>query len=144
MSEAVLRRPILVGSNVVVSEQGKMLLGKRADTGKWEFPGGKIEDELAIEGAKREMLEETGISLLDEPILLSIEDTWEEIGKSGKPWYVCVMFLWTKWSGEPQLLEGKHTEWRWFSWDDLPAHELMTIATRKLIQRPSKNSLLYW
>lgn len=54
----------------VLIEHGKILLikrGKRPELGKWAIPGGLIkEDETAEECLRREMLEETGLSV--EPI----------------------------------------------------------------------------
>lgn len=55
----------LVGKVLIISGDGKLLMGKRAkgiDSGKYEMPGGKIEvGELFIEGLKREIKEETGL-----------------------------------------------------------------------------------
>lgn len=52
-------------TNVIVIKNGKILLAKRAghliEAGKWTLPGGYMNrDELVIEAAKRELLEETG------------------------------------------------------------------------------------
>ncbi|MFZ0390224.1 MAG: A/G-specific adenine glycosylase [Calditrichia bacterium] len=52
----------------VVQRDGKLLITRRADAGLlgglWEFPGGKVkEGETAAEACRREILEETGISV---------------------------------------------------------------------------------
>ncbi|PNE36330.1 NUDIX hydrolase [Streptomyces noursei] len=51
-------------AGVVVREDGRVLVIKRADNGAWEAPGGVLElDERPEEGACREVLEETGIKV---------------------------------------------------------------------------------
>ena len=47
---------------IIVNDSGKVLLCKRKDNHKWQFPQGGInKDETAISAAKREMFEEVGI-----------------------------------------------------------------------------------
>lgn len=49
---------------VAVMKQGRLLIGKRSDTGRWCMPGGHVEDgETPVQGARRELEEETGISV---------------------------------------------------------------------------------
>lgn len=49
---------------VAVMHDGKILIGKRRDNGKWTFPGGhKDPGESIHEGAIRELMEETGIEV---------------------------------------------------------------------------------
>jgi 8-oxo-dGTP pyrophosphatase MutT (NUDIX family) len=50
----------------VFNAEGKILMGKRHDTGKWTNPGGHLDpNELPEKGALRETLEESGIELQD-------------------------------------------------------------------------------
>jgi len=50
-------------SVILVNENGELLLQKRRDNGCWGFHGGSIElDEVVEEAAKRELLEETGLT----------------------------------------------------------------------------------
>lgn len=52
-----------VSSIAVFNEDGKLLMGKRADNGKWTLPGGKAEgSESPEETALRELREEAGIT----------------------------------------------------------------------------------
>ena len=57
----------LVGKVLIISDDGKLLMGKRTegvDFGKYEIPGGKMEvGELFTEGLKREVKEETGLEV---------------------------------------------------------------------------------
>ena len=67
------RVPVAVG--LVFDLEGRVLIGKRnaADryNGKWEFPGGKIEEyETESEALRRELFEELGIRVIDcEPFM---------------------------------------------------------------------------
>jgi len=43
---------------------GRILLARRADTGNWELPGGRVEPgESAIDAVVREVAEETGVTI---------------------------------------------------------------------------------
>jgi 8-oxo-dGTP diphosphatase len=49
---------------VVVNDSGRVLLGRRADTGKWSLPAGGIDPgEQPAEAAIREVYEETGVHI---------------------------------------------------------------------------------
>lgn len=51
-------------SLVAVFRDGKLLLGKRRDNGKWTLPGGHLEEGESPEaGARREVREETGLAV---------------------------------------------------------------------------------
>lgn len=128
-TEAAPRRPVLVASNVLLNDRDEVLFGLRTDNNLWEVPGGKLEAEYVLDGARREMREETGIELLGQPISLGFADTWGMYGQDGGPWYVCLMLLWREWRGFPQLLEGKHREWKWFPLSNLPLVGCVTPGT---------------
>lgn len=127
-------RPVVVASSVLMNSDGEVLLGRRSDDGLWEVPGGKVEAESVVDGARREILEETGIALKGAPASLGHVDTWGHQGVAGRQWYVCLVFLWREWDGFPQLLEGKHTQWKWFKLNSLPAPELMNFGTRACVR----------
>ena len=51
-------------SAAIFDEHGRILLTRRADNGQWCLPGGGMEPgESAAEACKREVLEETGLSV---------------------------------------------------------------------------------
>ncbi len=62
---------IIAGGGIVFNEKDELLMIHRR--GKWDLPKGKIEDpETIIDGAKREVEEETGVliaSVTDNPII---------------------------------------------------------------------------
>jgi 8-oxo-dGTP diphosphatase len=54
----------------VVDEYGRVLVTQRRDNGHWEPPGGVLEiNESIIDGLRREVLEETGLTV--EPVRLT-------------------------------------------------------------------------
>ncbi|MCV7286121.1 NUDIX hydrolase [Mycolicibacterium wolinskyi] len=49
-------------AGIVVDDQGRVLVIRRHDNGRWEPPGGVLElDESFEDGVRREVLEETGL-----------------------------------------------------------------------------------
>lgn len=127
-------RPILVVSNALINSKREILLGLRADCGRWEIPGGKVEAEAVIDGGRREQREESGMKLLGTPKLLGYADGWEWNGVVGKKWHVCLLFLWKEWEGEPKLVDGSHLEWKWFPLDNPPPLENMNYGTRNFFK----------
>lgn len=58
-------RPRMI-SSVAVMQNGKILMGKRRDTGKWTMPGGHLDEmEHPHSAARRELKEEAGIEAVD-------------------------------------------------------------------------------
>jgi ADP-ribose pyrophosphatase YjhB (NUDIX family) len=54
--------PLAVGDAAVIDDEGRILLIRRADNGKWAMPGGALEvGETPAAGVVREALEETGV-----------------------------------------------------------------------------------
>jgi 8-oxo-dGTP pyrophosphatase MutT (NUDIX family) len=107
-------------------EKDKFLIAKRTEDtdihpGKWNFPGGKIEDEKPREAVLRELKEETG--LLGEIIrsggnfILDTEDGKFDI----YPFLVTV-------DSEPDL-NPEHTDYRWIKPEELD--ELETVKGLK-------------
>ena len=63
---------------IIVNDSGKVLLCKRKDNHKWQFPQGGInKDETAISAAKREMFEEVGIKFQSTIIIGETEDWYK-------------------------------------------------------------------
>jgi len=123
-----------VGVGVIVKKDDKVLVGKRISahgTGTWSFPGGHLEFmETLEECAKRETLEENGVSITNCSVSACTETVFEEEGKH----YITV-FVTADWaSGEPQLCEpDKFEEWGWFAWDALP--EPLFSASMSIVEK---------
>jgi 8-oxo-dGTP diphosphatase len=118
-----------VVSNNLVSEDGYVLLGKRVDNGLWATPGGKVENESLVDAAKREQLEETGMTLLGEPEIAGVVDCF---GMDGVHHFVCVQLVWRNWLGFPRNVEQEKCHgWQWFSVAELPSD--LSPATGKFL-----------
>ena len=117
-----------VGFGVMLLRDGRVLLGKRhedplkADSlldgaGTWTMPGGKLHfGEEFIQGAKREVKEETGIDMHDADVICVNNDCVESAH------FVTIGLLAKDFSGEAGVCEPDEiTEWHWFPLDDLPS-----------------------
>lgn len=65
LKTTVLRRPtpLSTGDAAIIDDDGRILLIRRSDNGKWAMPGGALEvGETPAEGVIREALEETGVT----------------------------------------------------------------------------------
>jgi len=117
-----------VGFGVMIIKDGKILLGKRHEdpekassllngAGTWTMPGGKLHfGESFEDGAKREVLEETGIKLDNVKVLCVNNDLIETAH------FVTVGLLCDNFEGEAKVMEPEEiTEWKWFDLKELPS-----------------------
>lgn len=126
---------LLVVAAVLINAKGEVLLaqrpvGKRL-AGKWEFPGGKIEDGETPESAlARELHEELGIEVRTE----DFENFWFLSHSYPEFKFHLLMPVYTcrGWKGEPKPLE--HSALCWSYPDDM--HKLdMIEADNELVER---------
>jgi len=116
-----------VGFGVMILKDNKILLGKRHEdpekassllngAGTWTMPGGKLHFGETFEaGAKREVLEETGI-VLDEVKVICVNQDMTESAH-----FVTIGLLAETFSGEVKVMEPDEiTEWQWFDLSALP------------------------
>lgn len=123
-------KKIGAGFGVFILREGKVLLGRRhadpakADSelhgeGTWTMPGGKLEfGESFEEGARREVLEETGLDVnVDDIQVISLAND-----KVADAHFVTIGMMCEKVSGDPRAMEPDEiTEWGWFALDQLPS-----------------------
>ena len=116
------RKKIGVGFGVmIINSEGNVLLGKRhedsekadsllAGAGTWTMPGGKLHfGESFEEGAKREVMEETGIDLGKSEAIAINSDQVEEVH------FITIGLLCKEFEGKAEVKEPDEiTEWKWF------------------------------
>lgn len=118
-----------VGVGVCIVKEGKVLLGKRINAhghGTWAFPGGHLEfGETAIECARREVAEETGMQIANIRRGPYTEDLYLAENKH----YITLILIADWLAGEPIVLEPQKCErWDWFEWNNLPQPLFKTFA----------------
>ncbi len=106
----VMDKIIKVAAAVIVNDNGQTLLSlRKVDThqgGKWEFPGGKFEqDETAEHALERELKEELGIDIKQTEHFLDVQYQYPE-----KSVHLHVLRV-LSYLGEPQGLEGQLVRW---------------------------------
>ena len=112
-----------VGVKVLLKNpEGKYLLLKRNfekypemdKTHAWDFPGGRIEiGRPLLDNLKREILEETGLTIISEPKLLIAQDILYLSEK-----HVVRLTYYADTSGEPSLSD-EHETYNWFLLDEM-------------------------
>lgn len=114
--------PLAVGDAAVIDDEGRILLIRRADNGKWAMPGGALEvGETPAAGVVREALEETGVQC--RPVtLVGVFDSRLCGTKSSHQLYMFVFLC--KPLDCPEIAEPSHaievTDKGWFAENELP------------------------
>lgn len=108
---------------VIVNNVGEMLLQRRTDTAMWGLPGGAVEpDETAVEALKREVAEETDLTVIhaDPMALYCGPDQKFAYPNGDKVQVFAVAFIVQKWEGQPRAdgIEGSMV--RFFAVSNLP------------------------
>jgi ADP-ribose pyrophosphatase YjhB (NUDIX family) len=107
---------------VVRDAQGRVLLGRRADTGEWALPSGILEPgEQPAVGLVREVEEETGVRV--EVLRLDAVWTLPELTypNGDRAQYLDLCFACRPVGGEAHVADDESLEVGWFPVDELPA-----------------------
>jgi 8-oxo-dGTP diphosphatase len=129
------------GFGVMIIRDNKVLLGQRHvdpvkasslmnGEGTWTMPGGKLDfGESFEEGARREILEETGMNVEIQD--LQVISLTNDIVPTAH--FVTVGLLCTNCNSEPRVMEPDEiTQWKWFDLEDLP--EPLFEPSRKILK----------
>lgn len=115
-------KQVRVGLGVFVWKDGKFIMGRRRGShghDTWSVPGGHLEfGETWEQGAKREVLEETGMKIKNVRFLAATEDIFPEHDK-----HYTTIWVEADWeSGEPHITEpDKWIDQRWETFATLPS-----------------------
>jgi len=114
---------LMVGAAIlIVDDQNRLLLLKRSDSGCWGPPGGATEPgEVVEEAARRETLEETGLQVREMSLfgVFSGPELYYKYPNGDEVYNVTIVYLSYDVSGDIHL-NDEHTEWRWFTTDEIP------------------------
>ncbi|MDN5986551.1 MAG: 8-oxo-dGTP diphosphatase MutT, partial [Hafniaceae bacterium] len=91
-------------------DEGEIFITQRGGdshlSGLWEFPGGKIEvNESPVQGLQRELLEETGIEVLDSELLYQLDHRFSD------RIVTLYFYLVKRWNKTPYGREGQPMRW---------------------------------
>ncbi|MFI0987113.1 NUDIX hydrolase [Streptomyces exfoliatus] len=109
-------------SAVVFDDEGRVLLGRRADNGRWAIVGGIVEPgEQPADCAVREVYEETAVRCEVERIVLVETLSKPVVYPNGDECqFMDVTFRCRAVGGEARVNDDESTDVRWFDVDDLP------------------------
>jgi 8-oxo-dGTP pyrophosphatase MutT (NUDIX family) len=107
---------------VVLDTGGRVLLGRRSDTGEWCLPGGIIDPaEQPADAAIREVYEETAVAAIPEALTsIGVSPPWT-YGNGDRVQYLEYTFRCRAVGGSAQVSDGEMTEVAWHAADRLPA-----------------------
>ena len=126
-----------VGVKVLLQNPaGKYLLIRRSEEkypevgARWDIVGGRIDDGTTLlENLKREIKEEVGLELQDEPKLVAAQDILRVLGR-----HVVRLTYAGKIAGKPKL-DGDHTEFGWFTIDEMKSLDNLDIYFKELLEK---------
>ncbi|MFE9429039.1 NUDIX domain-containing protein [Kitasatospora sp. NPDC006697] len=116
-------RPLWLPAACVVAldEQGRVLLGRRADTGGWALVGGILDPgEEPADGAVRECYEETGVLVEPEHLTSVTVSPLVHYPNGDQMRYLELTFRCRVVSGQARVNDDESLEVTWFAPDELP------------------------
>ncbi|WP_327683220.1 NUDIX hydrolase [Kitasatospora sp. NBC_00458] len=107
--------------SVVVDDAGRVLLVRRKDDGRWAPPGGILDPgEQPADGAVRECLEETGVVVVPERLVLTTVSPEVTYPNGDMTQYLVLVFRCRPVGGEARVDEDETLAVGWFGPDELP------------------------
>jgi len=122
-------------SGVVLDDEGRLLLGRRTDTGRWAVPSGILDpgEDPAV-GLVRELLEETGVdAVVDALVSVTVTDP-VDYPNGDRSRYLDLCFLCrpadAASAARAHVADDESLDVAWFSPDDVPADLTPSSAER--------------
>ncbi len=109
-----------IGCAVILqNDKGEILLGRRKNAykaGYYGLPGGRVNGvEKAIEAARREILEETGVKVNNLEYIGAVKE-WQNTHH-----FIHFIYHSSDWKGQVRLMEpNKCASWSWYNLNKLP------------------------
>jgi 8-oxo-dGTP pyrophosphatase MutT (NUDIX family) len=114
---------------VVLDEAGRVLLGRRSDTGTWALPGGIIDPaEQPADAAIREVYEETGVVAVPEHLIAVTVARPFAYPNGDKVHYLDLVFRCRAVGGEARVNDAESVEVGWHPLGSLPAVSERTVS----------------
>lgn len=106
---------------LVFDDEGRILLNRRSDTGRWAVLGGIVEPgEQPAHAAVREVLEETGVRVEVQRVV-AVRTSDEVVYPNGdRAQYLDIVFRCRAVGGEARVADDESLEVGWFAPDALP------------------------
>ena len=123
---------------VVVDGEGRVLLGRRADSGTWALPGGFIEPgEEPADAAARECFEETGVVVVPEAVTALTVAPETTFANGDQVQCLEITFRCRPVGGRARVNDDESLEVGWFPLSALPA---LREGTLPLIDRAASGA----
>ena len=137
MRKLVGHRTIIqcAASIIVIDKEGRLLLGKRADNHLWGYSGGSVEiDEKIEDCARRELLEETGITAgkIDFFYLNSGPETHYIYPNGDEVSNVEIVYICRDYCGDPKCGDAEMLDLRFFKPEEVDL-DMISPPTRPVI-----------
>lgn len=124
----------LTGASVIVYKDNRILLQQRQDNKCWGYPGGRIElGEIVEEAAKRETLEETGLTVRSLELfgVFSGPDLHHVYPDGNEVDIIDIVFITHDFSGELKAQESEVRNLQWFDMGSVPEEGQISPPVRR-------------
>ena len=125
----------LCGASIIIFKDQKVLLQKRRDNNCWGYHGGSVDlGEVVEDAAKRELLEETGITANNIALygVFSGKEQYHVYPDGNEAFIIDIVYTCNDFTGNLKKQESEVSELEWFYIDDLPENLSPPVKTTLL------------
>ena len=116
-------------AGVVLDADGRVLLGRRSDTGHWGLPGGIVDPgEEPADAAVREIYEETGVIAVPEALVAVTVSGLTTYRNGDMVQYLEILFRCRAAGGTARVNDSESVEVSWHALDTLPDLDARTVS----------------